>query len=149
VIAQVALALQLSAQPPHSPPQDRWFGADKLKHFFVSAFTQSVAFSGFQLAGVREDRALAAAWAVTATVSIAKEVHDRRSYGLFSYRDLCWDAAGAGVATLVLRRAVERRATSAGDGPDGSSLPSASLLTDVSPAPILPRGALPKFAPRQ
>jgi uncharacterized protein YfiM (DUF2279 family) len=149
VIAQLALALSLSARPPHSPPPDRWFGADKLKHFFVSAFTQSVAFSGFQVAGVREDRALVAAWAVTATVSIAKEVRDRRSYGLFSYRDLCWDAAGAGVATLILRRAVERPATSAGDGPDASSSQSVSLLTDVRPGPILPRGALPRFAPRR
>ena len=149
MITQVALAVTLSAQPPHSPPPDRWFGADKVKHFFVSAFTQSVAFSGFQLAGVREDRALAAAWAVTATISVAKEVRDRRSYGLFSYRDLCWDAAGAGVATLILRRAVERRANSGEDGPDGSASPSASLLTDMSPAPILPRGALPRFAPHR
>jgi uncharacterized protein YfiM (DUF2279 family) len=147
VIAQLALVLSLAAQPPHPPTPDRWFGADKLKHFFLSAFTQSVAFSGFQVAGVREDRALAAAWAVTATVSIAKEVHDRRSYGLFSYRDLCWDAAGAGVATLVLRRAVERRAIPVEDGPAGSSLASPSLLTDPSTGPILPRRAPPTFAP--
>ena len=88
MIAHLALALSLTTQPP-----DKWFGGDKLKHFFMAAFTQSVAYSALQAARVRHDQALAGAWAVTATVSVAKEIHDRRSYGLFSVRDLVWDAA--------------------------------------------------------
>ena len=49
-----------------SSPPDHWFGSDKLKHFFMAAFTQSVAYSAFQAARVRHDRRWWAAWAVTA-----------------------------------------------------------------------------------
>lgn len=101
MIAEVALALALAA----SPPDDHWFGPDKLKHFFVAAFTQSVTYSALQASRARHDQALVAAWAVTAAMSVAKEAHDRRTTGLFSVRDLVWDAAGAGVATVLIGRA--------------------------------------------
>ena len=97
MIVPLALALSLT-----TPPRDRWFGADKLKHFFVAAFTQTVTYSALQAAKVRHGPALAGASAVTAAVSVAKEVHDRRSNGLFSVRDLVWDAAGAGAAWHAL-----------------------------------------------
>ena len=100
MIVPLALSLSLLAPPDH------WFGSDKLKHFFMAAFTQSITYSALQTARVRHDHALASAWAVTAAVSVAKEVHDRRSYGLFSVRDLVWDAAGAGAATVVIYNAV-------------------------------------------
>jgi len=99
VIVGVALALALTTPPDH------WFGADKLKHFFVAAFAQSVTYSALQVARVRHDQALIGASAVTTLVSVAKEVHDRRTTGLFSARDLVWDAAGAGMATVLLERA--------------------------------------------
>ena len=72
MIAPIVLALALR-QPP-----DAWFGSDKLKHFFVAAFTQSVSYSLLQAGRVKHDQALAGAWAVTAAVSVAKEIHDRR-----------------------------------------------------------------------
>ena len=100
MIAPMALALSLTIPP------DNWFGSDKLKHFFIAAFTQTVSYSALQAARVNHDQALAGAWAITATVSIAKEIRDRRSYGLFSYRDLVWDAAGAGAATLLSAKSV-------------------------------------------
>ena len=147
MIAQVALALSLTAPP------DTWFGPDKLKHFFMGAFTQSMAYSAFQLGRVRHDRALAGAWAVTAAVSIAKEVHDRRSYGLFSVRDLVWDAAGAGAATLVIRRSVRSESETDQPAPKVSAPPplAASLLSGVVRTPILPqtRGAVSPFALRR
>jgi uncharacterized protein YfiM (DUF2279 family) len=40
--------------------------------------------------------------ATTAAVGIGKEIHDRRVKGDFSARDLAWDAAGIGAATLML-----------------------------------------------
>lgn len=82
---------------------DSWLGADKLKHFFLSAFTQSLAYSVTQVTtkGSRSSLLLGASLA-SAAVGIGKEVHDRRSTGLFSVRDLAWDAAGAGAATLLL-----------------------------------------------
>ena len=144
MIAQVALALSLSAPP------DNWFGSDKVKHFFIAAFTQTVAYSALQAARVNHDQALVGAWAVTATVSVAKEIRDRRSYGLFSYRDLVWDAAGAGVATLLIAKTV--RTPSENDGPSNASrfTPKVGpLLSGVVPDPILAQQALFNPAPRR
>ena len=80
-----------------------WLGPDKLKHFFLSAFTQSLAYSVTQVTtkGSRSSLLLSASLA-TAAVGIGKEMHDRRSSGLFSVGDLAWDVAGAGAATLLL-----------------------------------------------
>jgi uncharacterized protein YfiM (DUF2279 family) len=144
VIVPAALALSLTLPPDH------WFGPDKLKHFFVAAFTQGVAYSALQAAHVRHDQALAGAWAVTATVSVAKEVHDRRSYGLFSVRDLVWDAAGAGAATLIIQRSVRTPAQTTPPAEAGSSPPAViALLSRPVPGPILPRRALPRSVPRR
>jgi putative lipoprotein len=85
-------------------PADHWLGRDKLKHFFVSAFVQSVGFATLQAAGADRSSALAGATAATAAFGIGKELVDRRQGGPFSVRDLAWDAAGAGAATLVLVR---------------------------------------------
>lgn len=100
------LTLALALQAPSMPPKDHWFGADKLKHFFVAAFTQTVTYSALQAVKVKHEPALASATVVTAIVSVAKEVHDRRTTGLFSIRDLVWDAAGTGAATLLITRSV-------------------------------------------
>jgi uncharacterized protein YfiM (DUF2279 family) len=144
VIVPLALALSLTAPP------DKWFGADKLKHFFIAAFTQSVAYSALQVARVRHDRALAAAWGVTAAVSVAKELHDRRSYGVFSVRDLAWDAAGAGAATLLIQRTVRSPAETTTEEAASSSLsPVAPLLSTAAPDPILRLRALPVSVPRR
>lgn len=136
MIASLALVAQLAA------PRDSWFGVDKLKHFFVAAFTQSVAYSALQAAKVRHDRALAGAWAVTAAVSVAKEVHDARTTGLFSVRDLVWDAAGAGFATVLIDRSVRRRGDESEENLSGDS----PLLSPLVPAPIL--RPVPASAPR-
>jgi uncharacterized protein YfiM (DUF2279 family) len=135
--AALSLALAVLPQPLRSDPggpgaprpdsatqRDAWFGADKLKHFFVAAFTQTVAYSALQAARVRHDRALGGAWAVTAAVSVAKEFHDQRTTGLFSVRDLVWDAAGAGAASILLTGA-QRRGTS-GDPLPAPGAPLAS-----------------------
>lgn len=147
MIVHVALALSLTTPP------DNWFGPDKLKHFFVGAFTQSVAYSALQLGRVRHDRALAGAWAVTAAISVGKEVRDKRSYGLFSVRDLVWDAAGAGVATVIIDRSV--RSESEADRPaariSASFAPEQSLLSGGWRSPILGQSNGPgsSFAPRR
>lgn len=147
MIAHVALALSLTAPP------DKWFGADKLKHFFIGAFTQSVAYSAMQAGRVRHDKALVGAWAVTATVSIAKEIRDYRSYGLFSVRDLAWDGAGATAATLILRRTVrtEPRTESPAATISAWSTSDVSLLSGGVRGPILPqpRRAATSFAPHR
>ena len=125
-------------------PRDSWIGADKLKHFFVAAFTQSVAYSALQAAGVRHDRALAGAWAVTAAASVAKELHDLRASGLFSVRDLVWDAAGAGAASVLLANS-RRRPVSPDPAPSGVAARAA--FQGLRPLDS-PRGALPGMRTR-
>jgi uncharacterized protein YfiM (DUF2279 family) len=86
------------------PGGDRWFGADKAKHFFLAAFVQSAWYSALRTAHVNNTAALSGATAVAGAVSVGKEVHDRRSGSIFSVRDLTWDAAGMAAASSLLTR---------------------------------------------
>lgn len=88
---------------PMRAAQDSWSGPDKIKHFFISAFIESLAFGGLQASGAERNTAFAGAIATTAAFALAREVYDKRTKGIFSIPDLTWDAAGAGAALLVLR----------------------------------------------
>lgn len=114
MIGALLLALQLqSATPTPTPTQtvtatsdDRWFAADKVKHFLLAAFLQGVGHSALRLAGVRHGHAQAGSVAVAISLSALKERADRRAYGHFSVRDLVWSAAGtAASASLTSRTA--------------------------------------------
>jgi uncharacterized protein YfiM (DUF2279 family) len=83
---------------------DRWLASDKVQHFFSSAFLQSFSYGALRTAGTPHGTALVGASITTAAVGVGKEVHDRRVKGEFSLRDLTWDAAGAGAATVLLVR---------------------------------------------
>ncbi|MDQ3810823.1 MAG: hypothetical protein M3336_11080, partial [Chloroflexota bacterium] len=87
-------------------PPDGWFTADKVKHFLMSAFVQSVSYSVLRTAHLDHSVALVSASGVTTLVAVGKELYDRRTGGDFSPRDLVWDAAGASSATLLLTRSV-------------------------------------------
>ena len=92
---------------PAAPSSDEWFGVDKVQHFFVAAFVQSFSYSAIRAAGADHRASLIGASAVTASVSIGKEIWDGHSgQGTRSARDLVWDAAGATAATLLLRRSI-------------------------------------------
>jgi uncharacterized protein YfiM (DUF2279 family) len=95
------------ATGPRQLPPDRWFGPDKLQHFFLSAFVQSATYGGLRRAGAEQGSALGGASLVTAVAGVGKELYDRRVKGEFSLRDLAWDAAGAGSASLLLVRTVK------------------------------------------
>ena len=85
-----------------SPHPDGWFGIDKIKHFFVSAFINSVSYSAMQAAGVNHRPAMAGAIGITMAAGVARELHDMRVPGnLFSLRDLTWDAIGTAVGATV------------------------------------------------
>lgn len=83
---------------------DGWLGADKLKHFFITAFVQSLTYSAAQAAGADRGDAMRASIAVAAGVAIGREVYDGRVKGRFSIPDLVWDAGGSLAATAMLRR---------------------------------------------
>jgi uncharacterized protein YfiM (DUF2279 family) len=91
----------------HHPPaaaRDGWLSADKLQHFFTSAFVQSISYGTLRGAGASHGAAIAGASVTTAAVGIGKELYDARHRGDPSVRDLAWDAAGAGAVSLLLAR---------------------------------------------
>ena len=86
------------------PPRDAWFGADKLKHFLMSALVQSATFSIARSAGAGHGSAMAAGVSSALTVGLVKEFHDKRVGKPFSAKDLFWDAAGTASAAALLHR---------------------------------------------
>jgi uncharacterized protein YfiM (DUF2279 family) len=95
-LALLILALQ-------ARPADRWFSPDKIKHFFMAAFVQSVGYSTLRATSLGHRPSLVGASIGTTTLSLAKEWSDRRTTG-FSVRDLAWDAAGGAGSTMLLVR---------------------------------------------
>ncbi len=95
------LVLSLGASPG-ARADDGWFSADKAKHFLSSAFVQSLAYGSLRGVGASHRSALAGATLATAAVGVGKELHDARTGGDPSARDLAWDAAGAGAVSLLL-----------------------------------------------
>ncbi len=88
--------------------RDSWFGIDKIKHFFISAFIESVSYSALQAANVKRRPAMGGAIGVSAAFGVARELHDRRTPGNhFSYRDLTWDALGIGAGAAMLKHTVK------------------------------------------
>jgi uncharacterized protein YfiM (DUF2279 family) len=84
-------------------PADRWFGDDKLRHFFLSFAAANLAFGTARLAGLDRDAALPAALGTGALAGLGKEIDDARRGWHFSARDLVWDAAGLAASALLLR----------------------------------------------
>lgn len=111
ILALILVAAPLGAQAIDSSPsravaprpRDSFLGLDKPKHFLLSFFIESGAFSSLQAAGTGRRAAGIGATAVTAAIGIGREIHDRRTKGLFSVGDLLWDVLGAGTAVVMLR----------------------------------------------
>ena len=99
------IVLTFALHLPHASPPDRWFAPDKVQHFFMSAFIQSIGYGGLRALDVSHGGALAGASAVTLTFGIGKELHDRRGAEGFGARDLVADVAGAAAASVLLDRA--------------------------------------------
>jgi putative lipoprotein len=84
--------------------RDSWFGVDKIKHFFLSAFATSVSFSALQAAGANRRTSMAGAIGASVALGVARELHDRRTKNLFSSKDLTWDVIGTAAAATMLSR---------------------------------------------
>ena len=88
--------------------RDSWFGIDKIKHFFMSAFIESVSYSVLQAANVKRRPALGAAIGVTAAIGVARVIHDKRTPGKwFSYQDLTWDALGIAAGAAMVTHTIK------------------------------------------
>jgi uncharacterized protein YfiM (DUF2279 family) len=95
------------ARPPIDDIPDSWFGIDKVKHFFMSAFIESVSYSALQAAHANHRPALAGAIGITAAFGLGKEIHDYRNpNNHFSIKDLSWDAIGAGAGVILLSHTI-------------------------------------------
>jgi putative lipoprotein len=90
---------QAAVVKPHPDP---WFGIDKVKHFFMSAFIESVSYSLLQASGIHHRSAMGGAIGITLGFGLAREIHDKRTRGnIFSVRDLTWDAIGTGAGAVL------------------------------------------------
>jgi uncharacterized protein YfiM (DUF2279 family) len=107
IAGHVLVAAALLWSVPRSA-EPRWFAPDRIKHFFLSFFVQSASYSVARAANADRGAALIAASGVTAAAAISKEVWDRRRGTGFSSGDLVWDALGAGAASALLVRTVDR-----------------------------------------
>jgi hypothetical protein len=85
-------------------PADPVFGVDKVKHFFIAGVVETMTFSGLQAAGANRSPARAGAVGAAVIASLGREFHDRKTKGLFSLRDLAWDAIGASAALMVINK---------------------------------------------
>jgi putative lipoprotein len=95
------------AGPKFDDVPDSWFGIDKVKHFFMSAFIESVSYSALQAAHANHRPALAGAIGITAAFGLGKEIHDYRNpNNHFSIKDLSWDAIGAGAGVVLLSHTI-------------------------------------------
>ncbi|MEO5589750.1 MAG: hypothetical protein ABIS03_09200 [Gemmatimonadaceae bacterium] len=103
-LAVLLLPIAARAQPAAPKLGDRNFGPDKVKHFFVVGFVESMTFAGLQALGANRGPARAGAISAAVVISLGREIHDRRTKGLFSFRDLAWDAIGASAALLVINK---------------------------------------------
>ena len=104
IAASVALMPgALVAQSP-AKPRDSVIGVDKVKHFFISGFVESMTFAGLQAAGANRSPARTVAISATAIVSLGREIHDRKTKGLFSLGDLLWDTIGATAGILLINK---------------------------------------------
>lgn len=104
LIFAASLLVTTPVEAQRVKPADPVFGVDKVKHFFIAGFVESMSFAGMQAAGSSRSTAKTTAITAAAIVSVAREVHDKKKKGLFSVRDLAWDAIGAGAALLVLNK---------------------------------------------
>jgi uncharacterized protein YfiM (DUF2279 family) len=100
MIKVLAMATMLQAAWPGGP----WLGADKIKHFMMSAFVQSATFSAARWTGASRPNSHLAGAAATLSVGLWKELYDRKTKRPFSVPDLVWDAAGAASAAALLNQ---------------------------------------------
>ncbi|HEY5022823.1 MAG TPA: VanZ family protein [Gemmatimonadaceae bacterium] len=104
----LCLAVNLIYGQIAAPHPDAWFGIDKLKHFFMSAFIESVSYSALQAARVNHRSALGGAIGITLAVGVGREIHDMRTPGnIFSVRDLTWDVIGTGAGAVLVAHTIK------------------------------------------
>lgn len=83
--------------------EDKFFAEDKLKHFSVCFFLTSIIYQEckYELK-IREKNSIYLGITIPLSLGIAKEIYDKKSYGLFSFKDILWDIGGIISATFLI-----------------------------------------------
>lgn len=103
-VALIAVtAMSAGAQAQHQTV-DPLVGPDKVKHFLMAGFVQSLTFATLELAGAHRSAARAGGISAAAIISVGRELHDRRVGKGFSFKDLLWDGIGISAALLVINK---------------------------------------------
>ena len=100
VAAGVLAAAVAVSLPARGQTVDDWFGADKALHFSVSALLAGGGYAGAATLTPRPEVRAGVGAGFALTLGVAKEVWDAAGGGDPSWRDLAWDALGAGVGVL-------------------------------------------------
>ena len=95
----LVLSVQLGAA---GPSHDSWFGADKLMHFAMGTFAESVGYGTVRAFGGTNRAATVGGLLATAGAGVGKELRDRSVQGDVSGKDLVWTLAGGGAMQVLL-----------------------------------------------
>ncbi len=81
-------------------PEDKWFSKDKWMHFTTAYFISLQSnFTLNEMFYTRKNNARYVSLGITLSLSLGKEVYDTFAKGsYFSWKDLCYDILGAGLA---------------------------------------------------
>ena len=99
VLAEVAGKADMTA------PEDAWFAADKLRHFFLSFAVTGMAFGTIRTTGLDGAPALLLAGAAAGAAGLWKEFYDRSIGRPFSRKDLVWDGLGIAAGLILASQA--------------------------------------------
>lgn len=104
IFRSVVLVMLLSlfygcATTPQTPQPDRWFGADKAKHFATSA---ALAAAFVDTSNNRDCENVIVSVSAVLVIGTGKEIYDKnikRTY--FSYKDMIWNFLGSSLGALA------------------------------------------------
>lgn len=83
--------------------EDKFFSEDKLKHFSVCFFLTSIIYQEARYDfKIKEKNSIYLGISIPLSFGIAKEIYDKKSYGLFSFKDILWDIGGIISATFLI-----------------------------------------------
>jgi uncharacterized protein YfiM (DUF2279 family) len=91
----------LLAFPDWAFAQDKWFAADKAKHFGAGAALAAGAYAGSVPVTKRKGWRIAIGTTVGLAAAGGKELRDRRRKGSGSWRDIAWTAGGTATGVLL------------------------------------------------
>lgn len=87
--------------PARAQSMDAWLGPDKALHFSVSALLAGAGYAASVPFTERPAVRVGVGAGFALTLGVAKELYDLAGGGDPSWRDLTWDALGAGVGVLT------------------------------------------------